>query len=103
MRLSNRRKSGSTTSGRMSPSTASTSSRRPPAVTPQQYTVSEFTVPPYSSQIGNDRGAHFLSDKVKSSKPCETSPLTTTSLWLYVGGSACNWQASTVNACGLSC
>src|ERR1700720_2199812 len=67
------------------------------AVPPQQYIVPDFAFPPYSSQTPGYDG-QVGSNTVKSSKACDTNPVTSTSLWLYAAGSLLSWQIVTVAA-----
>src|ERR1700722_4008241 len=68
------------------------------AVTPQQYIVPDFAFPPYSSHTPGHDG-QVGSNTVKSSKACDTNPVTSTSLWLYAAGSLLSWQIVTVAGC----
>jgi hypothetical protein len=70
------------------------------AVTPQQYIVPEATVPPYSNHTFGQVG-HLGSKRTKSSKPCETIPVTSISSWLNAAGFLFSWH--TVTLLGSSC
>src|SRR5215813_12700985 len=86
MSRSNARKTLSSLSRTGSFSTSSTDLRLAFAAVPQQYTVFELRLPPYSSQMFCD-DEQVASKSVKFSNPCDTNPVTSTLLWLKDAGS----------------